>query len=117
MSENQETFRAVDYVLFCLMLVISTGIGVYYALTGGRQRTSGEYFMANRNLPMIPVAFSLMASFMSAITTLGVPADVYFNGTMFVWFAVAHVIACWINAHTFMPLFYRLNLVSINEVS
>ena len=41
-------------------------------LSGGRQKTAGEYLLGDRSMSEWPVAFSLMASFMSAITLLGV---------------------------------------------
>ncbi len=40
--------------------------------TGGKQRTADEYLLGDQSMPACPVAFSLMASFMSAITLLGV---------------------------------------------
>lgn len=33
-------FTTVDYVIFALLLVASAGIGLFYALSGGRQRTT-----------------------------------------------------------------------------
>ena len=33
-------FSTVDYVIFALLLVASTGIGLFYAFSGGRQRTT-----------------------------------------------------------------------------
>ena len=41
-------------------------------LSGGQQKTSLEFLMADRGAGVLPVACSLMASFMSAITLLGV---------------------------------------------
>jgi hypothetical protein len=46
--------------------------GLYYRFSGDRQRTTKEYLMADGQMSVLPVAFSLMASFMSAITLLGV---------------------------------------------
>jgi sodium-coupled monocarboxylate transporter 8/12 len=34
------TFSSWDYVVLVVMLLISAGIGVYYRLTGGRQKTT-----------------------------------------------------------------------------
>lgn len=36
----QMHFTTVDYVIFALLLVASTGIGLFYAFSGGRQRTT-----------------------------------------------------------------------------
>ena len=41
-------------------------------LSGGQQKTGLEFLMADRGAGVLPVACSLMASFMSAITLLGV---------------------------------------------
>lgn len=49
-----------------------TILGLFYRFTGGQQKTSSEYLLADGNMSVLPVAFSLMASFMSAITLLGV---------------------------------------------
>ena len=110
------TFGTLDYILFVLMLCTSTLIGLFFACRGGKQRTTEEYLMADRDLPAFPVAMSLLASFMSAITYLGIPADVYKYGTMWWWFAFSHILSIWITATLFMPVFYRLKLVSVNEV-
>ena len=39
-----------DYLIFVLVLLISVIIGIYHAATGGRQRTTEEFIMANRQL-------------------------------------------------------------------
>lgn len=39
----QMHFTTVDYVIFALLLVASAGIGLFYAFSGGRQRTTRVY--------------------------------------------------------------------------
>ena len=39
-----------DYIVFALMLLVSLGIGIYYSLTGGKQKTTGEYLTGDRKL-------------------------------------------------------------------
>eukprot|EP00058_Branchiostoma_floridae_P024193 XP_002609683.1 hypothetical protein BRAFLDRAFT_83696 [Branchiostoma floridae] len=68
-------FSVADYAVFAVSLLISAGIGLYYALTGGKQRTTQEFLMADRKMSAVPVAMSLMASFCSAIALLGQPAE------------------------------------------
>ncbi|XP_072044749.1 sodium-coupled monocarboxylate transporter 1-like isoform X2 [Amphiura filiformis] len=115
MVAYEPTFGIVDYILLLLMLLISAAVGLYFACRGNKQRTTEEYLLADRDLSFFPVAMSLLAGFMSAIAYLGIPADVYKYGTMWWWYAVAHVLAIWITTTTFMPVFYRLKLVSVNE--
>lgn len=37
-------FTTVDFVIFALLLVASAGIGLFYAFSGGRQRTTQVSF-------------------------------------------------------------------------
>ena len=45
---------------------------LYIRFSGGKQKTEREFLVADRGASILPVACSLMASFMSAITLLGV---------------------------------------------
>lgn len=36
----QMHFTTADYIIFALLLVASAGIGLFYAFSGGRQRTT-----------------------------------------------------------------------------
>ncbi len=111
-----KTFSVPDYIVFSLMLTISAGIGVFHALTGGRQKTTLEFLMANRNMNPIPVGMSLVASFISAITFLGTPADNYKYGVGYWLYSIGYVLvglACW---RFYIPIFYRMKLTSANEV-
>lgn len=67
---------AEDYVVFALMLVVSTAIGVYYAWASRGSESSRNFQMGKRKLPALPVSMSLTASFMSSITVLSNPAEV-----------------------------------------
>lgn len=40
----QMHFTTVDFVIFALLLVASAGIGLFYAFSGGRQRTTQVSF-------------------------------------------------------------------------
>ncbi|KAF4528620.1 hypothetical protein B566_EDAN009224 [Ephemera danica] len=74
-----------------------------------------EYLMADRNMSIIPVGFSLMASFMSAITLLGVSMENYSFGTQFVIINVSYGIGTPIAAYGFLPVFYKLQATSAYE--
>ena len=72
--------------------------------------------LANREMSIIPVAFSLMASFMSAITLLGVVQEMYMYGTQFIMINVAYIIATPIVCYFYLPVFFRLQNTSVYEV-
>ncbi|KAM4614700.1 sodium-coupled monocarboxylate transporter 1 [Polymixia lowei] len=110
------SFVAGDYVVFALMLVVSAAIGVYYAWVDRRgPGSSGDFLTGGRGLTAVPVSLSLSASFMSAITVLASPAEVYRFGAIFGLIAVSYVIAVLVTAEVFLPVFYRLAITSTYE--
>ncbi|XP_072511805.1 sodium-coupled monocarboxylate transporter 1-like isoform X1 [Notamacropus eugenii] len=109
------TFVVWDYVVFAGMLLISAAIGVYYAFAGGGQQTSKDFLMGGRKMTAVPVALSLTASFMSAVTILGSPSEVYRFGAIFSIFAFSYAFVVIISAEVFLPVFYRLGITSTYE--
>ncbi|KAF7657991.1 hypothetical protein LDENG_00019380 [Lucifuga dentata] len=109
---DHKHFTTADYVIFALLLVASMGIGLYYALSGGRQRTTQEFLMADRSMSCLPVSLSLIASFQSAVAIIGVPAEIYTHGTQYWFIGCAYVLGLLIPAHVFIPVLYRLRLSS-----
>lgn len=58
-----------------------------------------------------------MASFMSAITLLGVSTEIYTYGTMFVVINFSYGFATAISAWYYLPVFYKLQATSAYEVN
>ena len=110
-------FTPWDYVLFAVLLAVSSVIGLYYGCTGSKQKTTAEFLMAGRSMSVFPVALSLLASFMSAITLLGTPAEIATFGTQYwmIWLSYCFVIP--LANYIFIPVFYRLELTSVFEVT
>lgn len=107
---------AADYVVFSIVLAFSAVIGIYYACTGGKQKTATEFLMANRQMGILPVSLSLLASFMSAIVMLGTSGELYLYGTQYWVISLSYVIVMVIAGHVFLPVFYKLQLTSAYEV-
>uniref|UniRef100_A0A8C9ZLN7 Sodium-dependent multivitamin transporter n=1 Tax=Sander lucioperca TaxID=283035 RepID=A0A8C9ZLN7_SANLU len=108
----QKHFAVADYVIFAVLLAASMGIGLYHALSGGRQRTTQEFLMADRSMRCLPVSLSLIASFQSAVAIIGVPAEIYTHGTQYWFIGCAYILGLLIPAHVFIPVLYRLRLSS-----
>uniref|UniRef100_A0A8C4I9J0 Sodium-coupled monocarboxylate transporter 1 n=1 Tax=Dicentrarchus labrax TaxID=13489 RepID=A0A8C4I9J0_DICLA len=104
-----------DYVVFALMLVVSAAVGFYYAWVSRSQESSTDFLIAGRRLTALPVSLSLTASFMSSITVLSNPAEVYCYGAIFVYFGLAYILAMVVISEVFLPVFYRLALISTYE--
>lgn len=115
-SDQQGSMLSIwDYVVFVVTLIFSALIGIYYYFSGNRQRSNQEYLLANKQMNVWVVSVSLMASFMSAITLLGVPAEIYSFGTIFFFINVSYAFGTPLSAHFFLPVFYRLNITSAYE--
>lgn len=110
------TFGAWDYAVFALMLLVSTGIGLWVGLARGGQRSAEDFFTGGRRLAALPVGLSLAASFMSAVQVLGVPAEAYRYGFKFLWMCLGQLLNSLLTAFLFMPVFYRLGLTSTYQV-
>lgn len=109
-------FTEVDYVLFGLLLVISAGIGLFFAIKDRKHNNTKTFLMAGGEMSPFPVALSLLASFMSAITILGTPAEMYNYTTMYYWIGLSYLFVAFGAAHVFMPIFYQLRVRSAYEV-
>jgi sodium-coupled monocarboxylate transporter 8/12 len=51
--------------------VISTVIGIFYALKDKRKQNTNDFLLGGQDMPLFPVALSLLASFLSAVSILG----------------------------------------------
>ncbi|BFZ26140.1 hypothetical protein BsWGS_29179 [Bradybaena similaris] len=115
MVSVQHEFHAWDYVVFAAMLVISLAIGIYFAVQGGKQKTQGEYLMANRSMSIVPVAISILVSFMSAILILGTPAEMYMQGTEYFLATFGICLGIGLAVLFFVPLLFPLKVTSAFE--
>lgn len=116
MDNSLRTFQTWDYVVFSCLFVVSSGIGVFFAVKERKKASSKEFLVGGRQMTFGPVALSLTASFMSAVTVLGAPSDVYRFGASFVIFGVAYTFVVICTAELFLPVFYRSGITSTYEV-
>lgn len=115
MSDIRMTFHIADYVILVLFLIISSGIGLYYGVFH-RQVTTEEYLVGGRNMHLVPVAMSLLVTYQSAISVLGVPLEHYMYDMMSNYMWIAIMIASAVQGLVIVPLLYPLKLTSAYEV-
>ena len=116
-ADERNTLTVVDYVLFGLVLTVSASIGLFYAIKDRKKQNTREFLMAGGNMGILPVSLSLLASFMSAITLLGTPGEMYNYTTMYWWIGLSYLFVAFGAAHVFIPIFYNLKVTSAYEVS
>ncbi|CAF3621225.1 unnamed protein product [Rotaria sordida] len=62
-----------------------------------------------------PTALSIMVSFLSAVTLLGTPSEIYIYGTMYCYQGISWMIASIVTALVFAPKFREMKFISVYE--
>ena len=101
-------FDAGNYAVFAAMLFVSAAIGVFFWWKG--QKNTDEILMASKSMSTFPMTLSLVASFMSAITLLGTPAEMYVSGTQYVILAFCYPFVMAATAYIFLPVYSALDV-------
>ncbi|HCR54576.1 MAG TPA: sodium:solute symporter, partial [Cytophagales bacterium] len=98
-------------VLFILLTYFAILIAISVVTSKGA--TSDTFFTANRQSPWYLVAYGMIGASLSGVTFISVPANV--GNTAFSYFQVVlgYVLGYWVIIGVLMPLYYRLNLISI----
>ncbi|MFV0591574.1 MAG: sodium:solute symporter [Draconibacterium sp.] len=100
-------------------LLIAIIILVFFAMLMGvswftsRNADSETFFTGNRRSPWYLVAFGMIGSTISGVTFISVPGEVGNSAWTYLQFLLGNFIGYWIIALVLIPLYYRLNLVSI----
>uniref|UniRef100_A0A3P9CQ02 Solute carrier family 5 member 8 n=1 Tax=Maylandia zebra TaxID=106582 RepID=A0A3P9CQ02_9CICH len=117
MSGDAHLLVAADYVVFAVVLLLSAAVGFYYAWRSRRQGNSRDFLTGGRKLNALAVSMSLTASYISSVTVLSNPAEVYRYGAIFGYLSISYVIAVVYTSEVFLPVFYRLAINSTYEVT
>lgn len=95
-------------IIFCFFSML---LGVSYFTS--RNANSETFFTGNRRSPWYLVAFGMIGSTISGVTFISVPGEVGNTAWTYLQFLLGNFIGYWIIALVLIPLYYRLNLVSI----
>lgn len=100
-------------------------IGAYFALitwlghrASLRQTDAHEYFLGARSLPWWAVSASIVATTVSGVTFIGVPALIFAEGGdyRYLQFAIAGILAKWVIGHWMLPKLYAGEFASPYEL-
>uniref|UniRef100_A0A1B6CPJ3 Sodium/solute symporter n=1 Tax=Clastoptera arizonana TaxID=38151 RepID=A0A1B6CPJ3_9HEMI len=108
------TFNWVEYTVFCSMLGFSMLIGIYYGCYK-QQNTVSEYLLGGKKMSIFPLTMSLVASHVSGITLLGVPAETYVFGTQYYVVFFSSIAISFLAVYFYIPVLYNLQLNSVYE--
>ncbi|XP_011501766.1 PREDICTED: sodium-coupled monocarboxylate transporter 1-like [Ceratosolen solmsi marchali] len=113
---GRKQFDAIDIVVFTGMLGISAVVGIYQAYKSRKNPNAvKEYLVGGQNMSIFPISMSLIASYISGIAILGLPAEMYVYGTQFWCVIIADCFVSLTMAIVYLPVFYGLQITSSYE--
>jgi Na+/proline symporter len=100
------------------LLVLSLLVGYFGVLYLISRQTAGKgdneaFFSANRNSKWYLVAFGMIGTSLSGVTFISVPGQVSAAGFSYFQVVLGYIVGYATIVTVLMPLYYRLNLVSI----
>lgn len=98
-------------VISILVLYFLVLIGISYFTSKGADTTT--FFTANRQSPWYLVAFGMIGASLSGVTFISVPGNVGKIGFGYFQIVLGYLVGYWVIIGVLMPLYYRLNLISI----
>jgi SSS family transporter len=99
-------------------LVLGIVLGYFLVLIGfswftSRKADTNAFFTGNRKSPWYLVAFGMVGATLSGVTFISVPGEVGNSAFSYFQFVLGNIVGYWIVAAVLLPLYYRMNLVSI----
>src|SRR5712664_579929 len=101
-----------DFAILAASLAFLVVIG---GAISREQRGTADFFLARRRIPWWAACLSFLATEISAVTIISVPATAYSENWEYVQFFVGSSLAKLAVAFLFIPAFYRHNVTTIYE--
>ena len=100
-------YIAIGIILgyFLILIIIS-----HFTSRGADTQT---FFTANRKSPWYLVAFGMVGATLSGVTFISVPGEVGNSAFAYLQFVLGNIVGYWIIAGILLPMYYKLNLISI----
>jgi solute carrier family 5 (sodium-coupled monocarboxylate transporter), member 8/12 len=88
-------------------------IGIYFGfISKTKQNNTKEYLLGGKSMNFFPIATSLIASHISGITLMSIPAEMYANGTQYAVMVIPAIVVGIALTFIYLPVFYELQLTS-----
>lgn len=110
---SEQSFGLIDWAVVGAYLLGMTLIGAHFAR---RQKTTGDYFLAGRSIPVWAAAISIVATSVSAVTFIGAPQDAFDGNLTYLTLNLAGLVAVVIVAVFFIPRFYAANVSTVYQL-
>jgi len=103
---------AIDFAVLAVSVGILFLIGFF---TGKKEDTTQNFFLGNRRIPWWAACLSFVATEISAVTIISVPATAYTENWEYLQFFIGSFASRIFLAFFFIPAFYKFNCTTIYE--
>lgn len=94
----------IDISIIVIYLIVIALLGSF---SGGRQKSTKDYFMGGENVPWWAVAFSIVAAETSSLTFISIPGLAYLTNLNFLQLTIGYLIARILVAVLFLPSYRK----------
>ena len=103
---------SLDYLVFGSYLALVTAAGLWF---GRKEKDTTDFFLGGRQMPWGAVMLSILATEISALTFIGVPADSFARNFIYFQFAIGSLFGRLLIALYFLPAFYRGKVTTVYQ--
>jgi Na+/proline symporter len=96
-----------------IILIAYFGVLILISVITSKGADTNTFFTGNRQSPWYLVAFGMIGASLSGVTFISVPGNVGKIGFGYFQVVLGYLIGYWVIIGVLMPLYYRLNLISI----
>jgi SSS family transporter len=101
-----------DFAVVAVLLASMVVVGAWFER---RQTSTREFFLGDRSVPWWAASLSLVATEVSAVTVISVPATAFRENWQYLQFFVGSAAARLVIAYLFIPAFYSFDCTTIYE--
>lgn len=94
----------IDYVIIFTFLI---GIVIIGSISGGKQKSTTDYFLGSQQVSWWAVCFSIVAAETSTLTFISIPGLAYLTNLNFLQVTFGYMIGRLIVAKYFLPAYYK----------
>ena len=102
---------SAPFILLCIALYFGGLLLIAYVTS--RKSDANTYFIGNKSSPWYAVAFGMLGDSLSGVTYISVPGNVIHSQFSYLQLVLGYLVGYIIIAKVLLPLYYRMNLLSI----
>jgi Na+/proline symporter len=102
-------------ILVLSIIIVYFGALITISIITSKGADTDTFFTANRQSPWYLVAFGMIGASLSGVTFVSVPGNVGKIGLGYFQVVIGYLFGYWVIISVLMPLYYRLNLISIYQ--